>query len=332
MNAPVHGRLDADDRLTSADDALARLNARAGAEDDRLVLVPVITLARLARRLGTLVSRPVLLADQDTDLEVWLRAQPEADGGVRLTLADWRTRPVASSRSAPVAVESGTGEPPLLTADFAEPLRRALDRPIRRIVATAETLRAADPGEVPQPYRDYARDIADAGRHLQALLEDLVTLNGVEEGVPVAADRIELSEVARRAADLLTVRAGDAGIVVEVDGEAAPAVGDFRRALQIAVNLIGNAITHAPRGSSVRVTCRAADAATLVVDDEGRGVAREDRERIFGQFVRIEPGDTPGSGLGLYISRRLARAMGGDVTAGDGGGGGARFTLALPAA
>ena len=331
MTGPVNARLDADDRLVETDAALARLNAAAGAEDDALVLIPLLTVARLARRLGTLIARPVLLADDDEDVELWVRAQPEADGAVRLTLAEWRSRPVRPPREPVEPAQDGAGA--LLPPDLAGPLRRALDRPIRGIVATAESLRAVGGDEVPQTYRDYARDIANAGRHLQALLDDLVTLNGVEDDPPIAADRIDLADVARRAADLLTVRAARAGMTVEVPPGPAWALGDFRRALQVAVNLIGNAISHAPDDTTVRVTCSTDHAATtLSVEDEGPGVQEEERERVFERFVRLNPGDTPGSGLGLYISRRLARAMDGDVVVGAADGGGARFVLRLPAA
>lgn len=327
----MNASLDADNRLVEVDPMLAVLNARAGATENRLVLPPVLALARLARRLGVVIARPVRLADGEDDVEVWLRAEPAGDGGVRLTLADWRSRPAATRR---YDVQEETEEPeaePLLPAHFAEPLRRALDRPVRRIVATAELLRADDDADVPQPYRDYARDIAQAGRHLQALLEDLVTLNGVEEDAP-DAEPIDLAEAARRAIDLLTVRAAETGVRVSPPGSQAFALADFRRTLQIAVNLIGNAINHSPRGGQVVVSVAAGATVRLTVDDEGPGIPADQRERVFGQFVRLDPADTPGSGLGLYICRRLARAMAGEVRASDSPAGGARFTLTLPPA
>lgn len=328
MTEPAHGFLNADDRLAEADPALAALNAHAGATEDRLVLPPVLALARLARRLGVVIARPVRLADGEEDVEVWLRAEPTGDGGVRLTLADWRARPAADRRHAAPEEPDELEADPLLPVNFAEPLRRALDRPVRRIVATAELLHADDDPDVPQPYRDYARDIAQAGRHLQALLEDLVTLNGVEDAPD--AERIDLAEAARRAIDLLTVRAAETGVrVTRPDGQVF-ALADFRRTLQIAVNLIGNAINHSPRGGEVVVSVMAGATARLTVDDEGPGILAEQRERIFGQFVRLDPAERPGSGLGLYICRRLSRAMAGEVRASDSPAGGARFTLTLP--
>lgn len=334
MNGVAHAVLDQDDRLVEADPLVTALNARAGATGDRLVLPPVLALARLARRLGSVIARPVRLADGERDLEVWLRAQPEGAGRVRLTLADWRTRPATSRRhQAPV----GSNEPdepddsmvePLLPATFAEPLRRALDRPVRRMVATAELLRADESPDVPQPYRDYARDIVQAGRHLQALLEDVAKLDGVSD--PARIERIDLAEAARRAIDLLTVRAAARDIEVVVPGDQAFALGDFRRTLQIALNLIGNAINHSPVGGRVVVSTQVGPRVSMVVDDDGRGVPTDQRQRIFEQFVRLEPSASPGSGLGLTISRRLAATMAGEVDVAASPTGGARFTLHLP--
>jgi signal transduction histidine kinase len=66
--------------------------------------------------------------------------------------------------------------------------------------------------------------------------------------------------------------------------------------------------------------------------DQGAGVPADSRERIFNKFERLGRSDPGGSGLGLYISRRLARAMGGDIEVDDAPDGGARFTLFLPVA
>ena len=69
-----------------------------------------------------------------------------------------------------------------------------------------------------------------------------------------------------------------------------------------------------------------------IVADQGRGIAVADQARVFEKFERIDPSEPGGSGLGLYIARRLARAMGGDLTVDSAPGAGARFVLSLPAA
>ena len=114
--------------------------------------------------------------------------------------------------------------------------------------------------------------------------------------------------------------------------ETLPATGDFRRALQVLVNLIGNAVRYSPEGAQVWVRAeRDGDAACVIVADQGKGIATADQAMIFEKFGRVDPSEIGGSGLGLYISRRLARAMGGDIVVDSAAGQGARFVFTLPA-
>jgi signal transduction histidine kinase len=107
--------------------------------------------------------------------------------------------------------------------------------------------------------------------------------------------------------------------------------GEFRRVLQILVNLIGNAVRYSPEGSMVWIRTEVEeDLAVIIVADQGQGIAVQDQDRIFEKFERVDPSEPGGSGLGLYISRRLARAMGGDITVDSAPGFGARFALMLP--
>jgi signal transduction histidine kinase len=226
-------------------------------------------------------------------------------------------------------------EPPALPEGmaFARRLEGALRAPLHRIVATAEQIREQDVGPVRADYNAYAGDIAEAGRHLLGLIGDLVDLEAVERtDLAVEREPLDLADVARRASGLLAVRADDKDMRIEQPdySEKAPAVGDFRRALQVLVNLVGNAVRYGPAGSTIRVWVEPRDAGSAaVVVDEGRGIAPEDRERVFEKFERLGARE-PGSGLGLYISRRLARAMGGDIAVESGAGEGARFVFTLP--
>ena len=210
----------------------------------------------------------------------------------------------------------------------------ALRRPLGRIVSAAEAIRAAQDGPVRADYAGYADDIASAGRHLLALVDDLVDLDAVERGdFDAIIEPVDMADLARRAAGLLAVRADEKRIrIARPDADdALPAVGDFRRSLQVLVNLIGNAVRYAPEDSGVSVSVEArVDRVVAIVADRGRGIAPVDHERAFDKFERLGARE-PGTGLGLYISRRLARAMGGDVTIESGAGEGARFAFALPA-
>ena len=235
-------------------------------------------------------------------------------------------------------------------ADEASPARLVgtaltpvLRQPIARIIANAETIRARLAGPLRDEYSDYAGTIASAGQHLSAMLDDLADLEVVETpGFTTASEPVDLSDAANRAAGILGVRAQnrDTALVVSGTQGEAVAVAEFRRVLQILLNLIGNAIAYSPAGSTVSITAAAGDAGRVAVwvADEGPGVTPEQAERIFDKFERLgrdadsANGKDTGSGLGLFISHRLASAMGGTLTVELADGGGALFRLELPAA
>jgi signal transduction histidine kinase len=222
----------------------------------------------------------------------------------------------------------------LLPAAFGRELTPVLRQPIARIIANAETIRARLAGPLAEEYSDYAADIAVAGQHLLSLIDDLSDLEVVEsQDFATVPDRIDLADVARRAVGILSVRARakDISLVAPGPGESAPATGEFRRVLQILLNLVGNAIAYSPAGSRVALALGAgADRPAVTVADEGPGLSPEQAARVFNQFERLGRSGDGGSGLGLYISRKLARAMGGDLTVESGPDTGARFTLVLP--
>ncbi|HEX8057657.1 MAG TPA: HAMP domain-containing sensor histidine kinase [Novosphingobium sp.] len=214
-----------------------------------------------------------------------------------------------------------------------------LRQPLARIIANAETIRSRLAGPLAEDYANYAADIAAAGQHLLALVEDLSDLEVVEaDDFTTAPDRIDLADVARQAAGILGVRAREKGITLDPPrpGESLPAIAEFRRVLQVLINLVTNAIRYSPEDSQVWIRLEAGDGegnsrARVIVADQGPGLSEADQARVFEKFERLGRSGDGGSGLGLYISRRLARAMGGDLTVEAAPGQGARFILEVPA-
>lgn len=225
--------------------------------------------------------------------------------------------------------------PSTIPDGFSARLDRSLRAPLERIIANASSMSARIDGPLSDSYTGYAEDIAAAGRHLLGLVSDLVDLEAVErEDFTVAPEPIDLADVARRAAGLLSVRAAEGKVRIDkpASEQALPATGDFRRALQVLVNLIGNAVRYSPEDATVWVEAeRDGNMACVVVADQGKGIAESDQAMIFDKFGRVDPREPGGSGLGLYISRRLARAMGGDIIVDSAPGRGARFLFTLPA-
>lgn len=219
---------------------------------------------------------------------------------------------------------------------FVAAMSHELRTPLTAIIGFAEAMALGTHGPLQPHYEDYARDIASAGRHLMSMLEDL--LDGAPaKAEPARLDRVafDLAEVLEQARTMVDLRAAARRISLD----SAPrrpqlaVVADRRRVLQILVNLLTNAVKFTPEGGRVRLGVDAGPSGVRVtVDDTGPGVADADRERIFGKFARGDGVEAEGSGLGLHISRDLARRMAGDLSLEAAPTGGARFVLTLPAA
>jgi signal transduction histidine kinase len=210
---------------------------------------------------------------------------------------------------------------------FDQALDELLRSPIDRIIESAEKIVARSDGPLRGDYANYGNDIASAARHLlsvlRAMSEDPTQVHGM----------VDLAALSSEAVIMLESSAEDRGVHIQVDrSEPLRARGQERAVIQILVNLIVNAIRYSPQGATVRIGFdRAAGATSVIVGDEGPGIAAGDEQRIFERFERAQAKEA-GTGLGLAISRRLARSMGGDVTLESVPGEGARFTLTLPAA
>lgn len=238
-------------------------------------------------------------------------------------------------------VDSAPSGPPSSHA-IGETLTPVLRQPIARIVANAETIRARLAGPLRREYSDYAANIAAAGKHLRAMLVDLSDLESVEnDDFSTMSEQVDLIDASRRAAGILGVRASDREITLDVDGEGdVVALAEYRRVLQILINLIGNAIAYSPEGSTVTIRANrdGEHSVSISVSDEGPGIAEGHSTKIFEKFERLgresDGSKDPGSGLGLYISRKLALAMNGELTLQSpvrtDPPMGARFTLRLP--
>jgi two-component system OmpR family sensor kinase len=206
-----------------------------------------------------------------------------------------------------------------------------LRTPLQAIQAGAETL-LRNPGG-PQLERftvQMVRDAARAGR----LVEDLLTLNRLDQDPELELAPIDLAELAREQLARAEVLAPN--LQLRYEGPVrCPIHADRDRIGQVIVNLLDNARHATPDGGQITLAIDHADTgASLVVSDTGPGVPAQSRERIFQRFVRLDASrtrNTFGSGLGLSIARRIARAHGGSlVCAENPSATGARFELSLP--
>lgn len=355
---PPEDRADSEDRKLAIDRAMAEFTARLDA--DQHVLSADSTapdLAEMGRNMvgsggrpwTDFVSFPGLSHQQPIHWRLLDGAECVVEGSERcwnVTLVPLGQPEVASTgfelylvaqtpylaprTKAEIPREAGIG------SSIGRDLSPVLRQPIARIIANAETIRARLAGPLADEYSNYAADIASAGQHLLSLIDDLSDLEIVEsDQFTTAPDQIDLADVAQRAAGILGVRAKERSIelIAPPLDQSLKATAEFRRVLQVLLNLVGNAIRYSPEGSQVRIELgQDGERAMVTVADNGAGLTPEQQAVVFSKFERLGRSGDGGSGLGLYISRRIARAMGGDLTVESVPGEGARFILELPGA
>jgi two-component system OmpR family sensor kinase len=175
--------------------------------------------------------------------------------------------------------------------------------------------------------------IESEAQRMGVLVEDLLLLAKLDQGRPLASQRVRLS-------DVVTEMAGDQAMLHPawpLERRIAPGVevvGDELRIRQAVGNLLTNALAHTPPGTRIVVTVEMRDAMAMVeVADEGPGVPPEVMGRLFERFFRVDPSRSRasgGSGLGLSIVAAIVDAHGGRVEAESPPGGGAVFRILLP--
>jgi signal transduction histidine kinase len=201
-----------------------------------------------------------------------------------------------------------------------------LRTPVAALQATAERLLRDQPG---RPARDAieAQLARDSGR-LGHLVDDLLNLARLDARERPRQQVVDLADVAA-AAVAATRTAHPAAHVTLATAGPVSVTGDRDALLRAIRNLLDNAGAVA---DTIAVEVRpAAEAATIVVADNGPGVPADQRDRIFEPFVRLAPSPAGGTGLGLAIVRRTLESHGGTITCDSSPAGGARFTIRLPA-
>ena len=221
--------------------------------------------------------------------------------------------------------------------DFLAAMSHELRTPLNAIAGYVQLLEMGLRGPVtPEQVLDLHK-IRRSQQHLLGLINDIMNFARLEAGrVTIHAERVALRGVLETIQDLTQLQVRARGLDYDV-AECDPEVhvwADREKVQQIVLNLVSNAIKFTEPGGRIAVDVRVGDAAVHVdVRDTGRGIPADKLESIFEPFVQVnrhfsQPHD--GVGLGLSISRDLARAMHGELVAASALGAGSTFTLTLP--
>jgi PAS domain S-box-containing protein len=224
-----------------------------------------------------------------------------------------------------------------LKADFIATVSHELRTPITPIKGYADLLRRRGDSMSPEKRAECLEVISSRTEHLARLVEDLLLASRISATEGAASAQVEMGT-----ADLVALvrrACGDFGtdgerIELAVPDEPVHVGCDPMRVVQVLSNLVSNALKYSPAGSQVDVRLTVgAGTAIVEVADSGRGIPVDQLERVFDKFHRVEDPmrmTTSGTGLGLYIARELATAMGATVACRSALGVGSVFSLSLP--
>jgi PAS domain S-box-containing protein len=235
-------------------------------------------------------------------------------------------------------------------SEFLANMSHELRTPMNAIIGYTDLMDAGIGGPLTDAQKDHLRRIRSSSRHLLGLVEDVLDLSKIEAGrISVARQCIRVTEPVATALEMMELQATERRLQVEnrCRTEESCFLGDLDRVRQVLTNLLSNAIKFTEPGGRITISCATctdppADTAIegagpwlcIHVEDTGIGMSAEQIAAVFEPFVQAETGRTRtrgGTGLGLTISRRLARLMKGELTVRSAPGRGSCFTLWLPA-
>lgn len=252
---------------------------------------------------------------------------------MRLTLREGHQDEILrTKRAAEVANDS--------KAKFISMMSHELRTPLQSIFGYASLIRSDPKGSLTETQRTDLEAIETACASVGQMLDDIIQFARLDLGATqLEFTSVPVREAVERAEALLRPRLSEAGLTYRrgsIPRDALIWADDFRLQ-QILLNLLVNAIKFTPRGGQINISCRRnRDLVEINVVDSGPGIRESDHELIFKPFVQLDreqqQGQSRGVGLGLAISRDLARAMGGNLSVTSKLGKGSTFTIALPVA
>ncbi|MFN7989292.1 MAG: PAS domain S-box protein [Thermoanaerobaculia bacterium] len=226
-----------------------------------------------------------------------------------------------------------------LKDEFLASMSHELRTPLTAILGISDLLLAGGRGPLPEPQARAVGMIQESGRHLLALITDILDVSKIGAGrLDLALGWVDLRGVCESALALVTPSAVQKRHVLSLEAPTTRTLfrADERRLKQVLVNLLGNAVKFTPPGGRIELEARADEApgeVRISVRDDGPGISAEARSRLFRPFVQLDgrlAREHEGAGLGLVLVDRLVKLHGGRVELESEAGLGSRFTVVLP--
>lgn len=220
-------------------------------------------------------------------------------------------------------------------ARFFARMSHDLRTPLNSIIGFSSILSQGMAGELTEPQREQAAMILNSGRHLLALVNDILDISQIQSGhLELHPEELPTCEFVDQLVAIVRPLAEQRGLELVLEYREVPECvrSDKERLRQILLNLLGNAIKFTDEGRVSLTIHGENDRVVFVVQDTGPGIPPEDQVSVFEEFSRTSrpPLGAEGAGLGLPIVRHLCRALGGEVRLHSEPGVGSTFTVDLP--
>jgi signal transduction histidine kinase len=273
---------------------------------------------------GALIGAPTQVRGSTTGL-LLVKAPPGATG-----LEDERRLLAIAATSAALALDASRRE---AREEFLAMLRHDINNPVSVALGYTEMiidqLRENEQAEL----RTLADSVFESLKSVADLVSNYLHMAAIDRGTPwLNSAELDLGRLTRDIVEGYRPSATEKGITVQLDVDPQPICGDSRQLSRVISNLVSNAIKYTPGPGHIEITCRGdATGATLTISDSGLGLAASDLAKLFTKYARFHRDRRiPGTGLGLYISRAIVRAHGGEITVRSESGRGSAFSVHLP--
>jgi len=309
--------------------APAGLLSIATCEGGRPSLVPadVHAVVEVARRVGLAIA----VEQARHSAQVATARLEGVNAELKLAIDELRSRTTEAEEAREAAESANRAK-----STFLGVMSHELRTPLNAILGFSELLSDQIGGKLSETQLNQVRRIRASADHLLLLINDVLAVSRLDarmETVDVAP--VDLAEIVRAAIAWVEPAANAKGLSIDFLKSSGPVIvaSDERKLRQIALNLLSNAVKFTGDGR-VSVALRP-DGANVVLEvcDTGRGIAAQHLEEVFQPFFQVQQGhtrDNGGAGLGLSVSRELARLLGGDLTVESELGIGSRFVLRAP--
>jgi PAS domain S-box-containing protein len=221
-----------------------------------------------------------------------------------------------------------------LKSMFIASMSHELRTPLNSIIGFTGILMKGMAGEINPEQKKQLGMVQESARHLLALINDVIDISKIEAGmIEAGVSTFTLADVMLEVSHTFSQSAEERGLILNIEIPGPIAItSDERRIKQIIMNLVSNAIKFSDMGRIDLTVNQIGEVVEVRVRDTGIGIGKDDLERLFRAFVRVNvPGRlTEGTGLGLYLSKKIARFLGGDIMAESEPGKGSVFTFSFP--